>query len=123
MNISLITIGDELLLGLTANTHLTYLGEQLSAYGASPNMNLVIRDEAAEIKTHFLNYWKDADIVITTGGLGPTSDDRTRDIIAEALGLELLYSEEVEEDIRQKFIAFGKEMTDNNKKQAGEGDF
>ncbi len=118
MNLSLITLGDELLLGLTENKHLTYLGEQLSAYGAAPSMNLVIPDEAVGMKAHFLKAWESSDIVITTGGLGPTSDDRTREIMAEALGLKLIYSEAVEEDIRQKFIAFGKVMTDNNKKQA-----
>lgn len=116
--IDLITIGDELLLGLTRNGHLTYLGEQFAFRGAAPNRNIVCRDEAGEIRRNFELCWEEADIVITTGGLGPTSDDRTRDIIAEALGLELLYSDEVEEDIRQKFRSFHRKMGPNNKKQA-----
>ena len=116
--IDLITIGDELLLGLTRNGHLTYLGAQLAFRGVPPNRNIVCRDEAGEIRRNFEQSWNESDIVITTGGLGPTSDDRTRDIIAESLGLELLYSQEVEEDIRQKFKSFGKPMGSNNKKQA-----
>ncbi len=116
--IDLITIGDELLLGLTRNGHLTYLGEQLAMRGAAPNRNFVIRDEAGEIKRNFSLAWEESDIVITTGGLGPTSDDRTREIISETLGLELLYSDEVEADIREKFKSFGRQMGSNNKKQA-----
>ena len=116
--IDLITIGDELLLGLTRNGHLTYLGEQLAFRGAAPNRNFVIRDEAREIRKNFETAWDESDIVITTGGLGPTSDDRTREIIAEALGLELLYSTEVEDAMRERFKSFGREMGPNNKKQA-----
>lgn len=116
--IDLITIGDELLLGLTRNGHLTYLGEQLAFRGAPPNRNFVIRDEAKEIRRNFEKAWSESDIVITTGGLGPTSDDRTREVIAEILGLELLYSQEVEDDIRERFKSFGREMGPNNKKQA-----
>ena len=116
--IDLITIGDELLLGLTRNGHLTYLGEQLAFRGAPPNRNIVCRDEAGEIRRNFELCWKESNIVITTGGLGPTSDDRTRDIIAEVLGLELLYSEEVEEAIRERFKSFKGVMGVNNKKQA-----
>ena len=106
------------MLGLTRNGHLTYLGEQLAFRGAAPNRNIVCRDEAGEIRRNFERAWHESDIVITTGGLGPTSDDRTRDIIAESLGLELLYSQDVENDIRQKFRSFGKPMGPNNKKQA-----
>ena len=116
--IDLITIGDELLLGLTPNGHLTYLGEQLARRGAAPNRNLVIRDEAGEIKRNFTLAWRESDVVITTGGLGPTSDDRTREIIAETLGLQLCYSPEVEADIREKFKVFGRKMGPNNRKQA-----
>ena len=113
--IDLITIGDELLLGLTRNGHLTYLGEELARRGASPNRNLVIRDESEEIKRNFTLAWGESDVVITTGGLGPTSDDRTREIIAATLGLPLLYSPEVEADIRNKFKVFGRKMGPNNR--------
>lgn len=116
--IDLITIGDELLLGLTRNGHLTYLGEQLAFRGAAPNRNIVCRDEAGEIRRNFDRAWRESDIVITTGGLGPTSDDRTRDVIAEVLGLELLYSQEVEDAIRERFRSFRSTMGVNNKKQA-----
>lgn len=116
--IDLITIGDELLLGLTRNGHLTYLGEQLAFRGVAPNRNIVCRDEAGEIRRNFERAWRESDIVITTGGLGPTSDDRTRDIIAEVLGLNLLYSQDVEDAIRERFRSFNSTMGVNNKKQA-----
>jgi len=116
--IDLITIGDELLLGLTPNGHLTWLGEQFNRHGAPVRRNFVILDEASEIREHFQRSWEEADLIVTTGGLGPTSDDRTRDILAECLGIELLYSEEVEADIRQKLSAYGMNFPENNKKQA-----
>ena len=116
--IDLITIGDELLLGITRNGHLTYLGEELARRGAPPNRNLVIRDEAEEIKRNFNLAWGESDVVITTGGLGPTADDRTREIIAATLGLPLRYSPEVEADIQEKFKVFGRKMGPNNRKQA-----
>src|SRR3954465_13776421 len=76
----LITLGDELLLGLTANGHLTFIGAQLGRRGALLQRNVTITDEADAIAAQFRESWSRADVVITTGGLGPTCDDRTRDV-------------------------------------------
>ena len=114
----LLTLGDELLLGLTANGHLTYIGAQLGRHGALLNRNVTITDEADAIVAQFRESWARADVVITTGGLGPTCDDRTRDAIAEVLGQKLVFEPTIEKAIIDRFAAFGRKMTDNNRKQA-----
>src|SRR3954462_2603100 len=86
----LLTLGDELLLGLTANGHLTFIGAQLGRHGALLTRNVTITDEADAIAAQFRESWARADVVITTGGLGPTCDDRTRDAIAVELGQKLV---------------------------------
>src|SRR3954463_305111 len=87
----LITLGDELLLGLTANGHLTFIGAQLGRRGALLQRNVTITDEADAIAAQFRESWARADVVITTGGLGPTCDDRTREVVAEVLGQKLVF--------------------------------
>ncbi len=114
----LITLGDELLLGLTANGHLTFIGAQLGRRGALLNRNVTITDEADAIAAQFRESWARADVIITTGGLGPTCDDRTRDVIAEVLGQKLVFDETIKLAIEERFARFGRKMTDNNLKQA-----
>jgi nicotinamide-nucleotide amidase len=114
----LLTLGDELLLGLTANGHLTFIGAQLGRRGALLNRNVTITDEADAIAEQFRESWARADVVITTGGLGPTCDDRTRDVIAAVLGQKLVFDEAIKEAIEERFVRFGRKMTANNLKQA-----
>ena len=114
----LLTLGDELLLGLTANGHLTFVGAQLGRRGVTLSRNITLTDEADAIVEQFNESWARASVVITTGGLGPTCDDRTREAIAEALGQELVFDEGIKQAIEERFEAFGRKMTDNNLKQA-----
>jgi nicotinamide-nucleotide amidase len=114
----LLTLGDELLLGLTANGHLTFIGGQLGRRGALLQRNVTITDEAEAIAAQFRESWARADVVITTGGLGPTCDDRTREVVAAALGQKLVFSPKVEQAIAERFARFGRKMTANNLKQA-----
>ena len=116
--IELITLGDELLLGLTANGHLSYIGAQLRRYGVTLARNVTITDDAEVIAAQFRESWERANIVITTGGLGPTCDDRTREVIAQALGQELVFEPAIEQAIKERFQTFGRPMTENNLKQA-----
>ena len=95
----LITLGDELLLGLTANGHLTYIGAQLGRRGVQLARNVTITDEAEAIVRQFKESWEQADVIITTGGLGPTCDDRTREVIAGVLGEELVLDQDIVADI------------------------
>ncbi len=118
LRLETITLGDELLLGLRENSHLTYLGGCLARYGLTMRRNIVIRDDEDEIERAFLDAWNNADILITTGGLGPTVDDITRETIARVLGLNLVHDTSVEEAIRARFAKFERPVTDNNFRQA-----
>jgi nicotinamide-nucleotide amidase len=114
----LLTLGDELLLGLTTNTHLSFIGQQLGRRGVLLERNVTVTDEADAIAREFRDAWARADVVITTGGLGPTCDDRTREAIAEVLGIPLVYDVAIEKTIADRFAAFGRKMGPNNLKQA-----
>ena len=108
----------ELLLGLTANRHLLFIGEQLGRRGVMLQRNVTITDEADAIARQFRESWARADVVITTGGLGPTCDDRTREVLAAMLGQKLVFDPAIEQAIEERFAAFGRKMTANNLKQA-----
>ena len=114
----LLTLGDELLLGLTANGHLTFVGAQLGRRGALLQRNVTITDEADAIAAQFRESWSRNDVVITTGGLGPTCDDRTRDAVADVLGQKLVFDRTIEAAITERFTRLGRKMTANNLKQA-----
>ena len=114
----LLTLGDELLLGLTANSHLTWIGQQLGRHGVQLARNVTVTDEAAAIVAELQASWARADVVITTGGLGPTCDDRTREAVAEVLGQKLVFDPAIEKAIADRFARLGRKMTPNNLKQA-----
>lgn len=114
----LLTLGDELLLGLTANGHLTWIGAELGRRGVQLARNITISDEASVIAAQFRESWAQADVLITTGGLGPTCDDRTREVLAEALGQRLVFDPAIEEAIKDRFAKVGRTPTANNLKQA-----
>ena len=114
----LLTLGDELLLGLTGNGHLTFIGAQLGRRGVLLQRNVTITDESDAIARQFRESWATADVIITTGGLGPTCDDRTREVVAGVLGQKLVFDPAIEQAIVERFAAFGRKMTPNNLKQA-----
>lgn len=116
--IILITLGEELLLGLTANGHLTFIGDQLRQAGTPMHANVTISDAPEDIEQYFEEYWKRADVLITTGGLGPTVDDRTKEVIGECLGEKLVYDPSVMQAIEDRFKALGLALNPNNRKQA-----
>src|ERR1039458_1258752 len=74
----LLTLGDELLLGLTANGHLAFIGSQLGARGIELRRNVTVTDDAEDIARQLRESLARSDFVLITGGLGPTCDDRTR---------------------------------------------
>ncbi len=114
----LLTLGDELLLGLTANGHLTFIGAHLGRRGVRLACNVTIADDADGIVAQFRESWARSDVVITTGGLGPTCDDRTRECVAAVLGQPLVFDTGVEQTILARFSRLGRKMTPNNLKQA-----
>lgn len=116
--IILLTLGEELLLGLTPNGHLTFVGDQLRQAGTPMHANVTLSDAPEDIEEYFEEYWKRADVLITTGGLGPTVDDRTKEVIGECLGEKLVYDPTVMQEIEDRFKALGLELNENNRKQA-----
>ena len=117
IRVETITLGDELLLGTRENTHLTYLGNQLAHHGLEPAANLVIRDNPEDIRLFFSEAWKRSDLVITTGGLGPTTDDITRENIAQALGEELVFDPVIETALKDRFKQLARPMPEINLRQ------
>lgn len=95
MRVELITIGDELLLGFTIDTNSAFLGRELAGLGVEIHRRTTVGDDRAAIADAVREALQRADGVITTGGLGPTSDDVTMEAIAAALGVELERNEAV----------------------------
>jgi nicotinamide-nucleotide amidase len=100
MRLELITIGDELLLGHTVDTNAAYIAREVAAFGVSVVRRATVGDDAAEIAAAVRDALDRTGAVITTGGLGPTSDDLTRPAIAQLFGLELIADEERWESLR-----------------------
>jgi nicotinamide-nucleotide amidase len=117
LSVEVINFGDELLVGIRQNAHLTYLGEQLSHYGVSVARAQVIKDTVPEIQRAFREAWERSDLVVTTGGLGPTSDDLTREAIAEVLGVELVFEAAVENTIKDRLSVIGRSVAPHHTKQ------
>lgn len=108
MNIELVNTGSELLLGRVLNTHQQWICRQLTDRGYTVNRQVAIPDGASDIRDAVREALSRSDLVITTGGLGPTCDDVTRERIAELLGRRLVQTPEVEAMIRQYFESRGK---------------
>jgi len=114
----IIAVGTELLLGDIANTDAQTVSQGLSELGINVYYHTVVGDNPARLKAAVAIAKERADIIITTGGLGPTYDDLTKQTLAECFGLELELHEEELEKIRGFFKKVGREMTPNNEQQA-----
>ncbi|MBO8137453.1 MAG: competence/damage-inducible protein A [Desulfotomaculum sp.] len=118
MRAELIFTGTELLLGQTLNTNAQYLGRNLSNLGIEVTLHTTVGDDWDRMAAVFRQALGRSDIIITTGGLGPTSDDLTKETIAEVLGLPMVLHEESLASIKQYFIVRNNEMPASNIKQA-----
>ncbi|MGA0133888.1 MAG: CinA family nicotinamide mononucleotide deamidase-related protein [Opitutales bacterium] len=107
-----INVGDELLDGLRGNDHLVWLGEHLARRGLPVTRAVAVRDDAAAIAREVGAAWGAYDVIITTGGIGPTSDDRTREAVAAALGLGLVASPGAEDALRARFRILGRTVSE-----------
>ena len=114
----LIAVGTELLLGDIANTNAQMLSQGLSQLGINVYYHTVVGDNPRRLRQAVEIAKGRADILITTGGLGPTYDDLTKLVLAECFGKELLHHAPSAERIRARFAAMGHEMTENNLQQA-----
>lgn len=114
----LITIGDELLIGQTVNTNAAWIGQQLALLGIKVNYSVTISDTKKDI-IDALNYASNrADLVLITGGLGPTKDDITKQTLCEFFDTTLELHTEIAEEIRKYFESVGKPFLEVNKQQA-----
>lgn len=118
MNVELIAVGTEILLGDIANTDAQMISQNLANIGLNVFYHTVVGDNPKRLEEVLELAKKRADIIITTGGLGPTYDDLTKEIICKSFGKELVMDEVALDDIVKHFVRVGKTMTENNKKQA-----
>jgi nicotinamide-nucleotide amidase len=118
VNIELLNTGSELMLGRVLNTHQQWLCRRLADLGYVVTRQVAVPDTAHDIQSAVCAALGRADLVIATGGLGPTSDDLTRDLIAQLLGKKLRRDEAVLDHIRKRFAARKLPMPKNNEVQA-----
>jgi len=114
----IIAVGTELLLGNTANTDAQVLSRELSALGINVYYHTVVGDNPSRLHAAVKIASRRADILITTGGLGPTCDDLTKTVLAEAFGKKLVFDQKSADRITAFFTEIGREMTPNNLQQA-----
>ena len=116
--VELLAVGTELLLGSIANTDAQELSRELSALGLNVYYHSVVGDNPGRVKKAVELAKSRADILITTGGLGPTCDDLTKQVVAEAYGKKLEFNEDCARSIRDFFANSQMVMTENNLRQA-----
>jgi nicotinamide-nucleotide amidase len=118
MHTEFVTIGTELLLGEIVDTNAARMALALRDIGMDIYYKTTVGDNEQRI-VDVLNLALDrSDVVITSGGIGPTVDDITRQAVATATGRNLVYSKELERQVAARFRSFGREMAENNKRQA-----
>ena len=118
MTVEIISVGTEILLGNIVNTNAAYLSEKCAGLGLSCYYQDVVGDNEERLFETIKLALSRADILLLSGGLGPTQDDLTKEVAAKAFGKELYLHEETKEAIRKFFEERGLEITDNNWKQA-----
>jgi nicotinamide-nucleotide amidase len=118
MRAEIVTTGTELLLGQIDDTNATYLARQLRDLGIDLYFRTTVGDNERRIAQALEEALARADLVITTGGLGPTVDDVTREAVARATGRSLVLWPELLAQIEAFFARFGSTMSDNNRRQA-----
>lgn len=118
MNTAILTVGTEILFGQIVNTNAAYLSRQLNNLGFNVMYHYSVGDNPKRLKELIEIAFRDCEMVITTGGLGPTQDDLTKEVIADAMGDELVPNEQALEDLNNNYKKQGRKMTPNNLKQA-----
>ena len=118
MKAEIIAIGTEILLGEIIDTNSAYIARQLPELGIDLLHKSVVGDNMGRISDVFQRAWGRSDLIITTGGLGPTVDDVTREGVAQALGRPLEFHQHLLEQIEARFRSFGRAMSPSNRRQA-----
>ncbi len=118
MRAEVIAIGDELVSGQRLDTNSQWLSSRLAELGIEPQFHSTVGDDIETGAEAFGLAAKRSNMVVTTGGIGPTKDDLTRMVLAQIAGVELEFNASVEKHIRSIFRSYGREMPENNRIQA-----
>lgn len=118
LSAEIVAIGSELLTPTKTDTNSLWITEKLNDIGIEVKLKTIVGDDESRLEETLRDALRRSDIVITTGGLGPTSDDITRLCTANALDRKLVYHNEIEIHLRERFRAWGREMPEINKRQA-----
>ena len=118
MKTAILSIGTELLFGQITNTNTVYLSQQLNMLGFDVMYHYTVGDNPERVEDMIKLALKDCDMVITTGGLGPTQDDLTKEVVCKVMKDELVKNEDEMNSLTEYFRNAGKDMTENNRKQA-----
>ncbi|MBX3288588.1 MAG: competence/damage-inducible protein A [Acidobacteria bacterium] len=114
----IIAVGSELLTPEKTDTNSLWLTEKLNEIGIEVMLKTIVGDDEPRLLETIKDALKRSDVVITTGGLGPTEDDLTRQVSAKAVGRELVFHKDLEDDMRERFRRMGREMPEINRRQA-----
>jgi len=118
MKAEIIAVGTELLLGQIVDTNSAYIAQQLTTVGLDLHFKCTVGDNLERIKSTLRTALSRSDFVITTGGIGPTLDDLTREAVAEVLNRPLVFQPRLFEQVSDFFRRLGRTVSDNNRKQA-----
>ena len=118
MRAAILSIGSELMHGFLTDTNATFLTQEMNALGIEPVSVTQVGDDLSRIVTAIRRALDDADLVVATGGIGPTDDDLTREAVAAVCGEQVQVDDDIAEDIRRFFTMRGSVMPEQNTKQA-----
>src|SRR5512135_2813434 len=118
MRIEILCTGDEVLTGKIVNTNFSYMAQKLEDVGLSVHWGTTVGDDRESLLAAFKLAGERADAVIVNGGLGPTVDDLSQEVAAQAAGVELVLSEHWLQRMTESYARRGRVMPANNKKQA-----
>jgi nicotinamide-nucleotide amidase len=118
VNAEIVAIGSELLLGQIVDTNSAWMAQRLAEIGVNLFYKTIVGDNAGRMREIISRALERSDVVITSGGIGPTEDDLTREIVAEVTGRELVLDPSLLQQIEERFRKRGFIMTKNNEKQA-----
>ena len=118
MKAALLSVGTEILFGQITNTNTVYLSQKLNSMGIDVMYHFTVGDNPGRLAEMIEISFRDCDIVITTGGLGPTQDDLTKETACSVMGDSLVMHKDILESIEKRVLSYRTVMTDNNRKQA-----
>ena len=118
MKSAILSVGTEILFGQITNTNAVYLSQQLNLLGHDVMYHYTVGDNPGRVAEMIRMAFEDCDLILTTGGLGPTQDDLTKEVACQVLEDEMVMMDDVMADLEEYFKGLGRTMTENHKKQA-----